>query len=254
MLTYSYLCNMNWNIVHIEETDSTNQWLKDYVARQEQGLEASAANIVVVARNQIAGRGCGTNTWESEPGKNLTFSMLIHPESLPANRQFYISEVTSVAICEMLENYLHRRVEVKWPNDIYVGDKKICGMLIENTLQGNSIKNSIIGIGVNVNQQVFRSDAPNPVSMWQLTGHEAALEELMKAFLLAFETVLSRKTASNDYWERLYRRTGQHEFRDKAGLFLAEISRIHPDGRLVLKDDKGQERCYAFKEVQFELR
>ena len=152
---------MEYKIIYIEETDSTNRWLKAH----------GEGTMVVVADYQTAGKGCGTNSWESERGKNLTFSMLIHPTDIPASQQFRITEVVSVALCEVLERYLltvpelaalDRRslatngtqegLSIKWPNDIYMGDKKICGVLIENRLQGNVIVDSIIGIGLNVNQ------------------------------------------------------------------------------------------------------
>ena len=137
---------MDFKIVHIDETDSTNRWLKDYPLPLPAGED-----VVVVADYQTAGKGCGSNAWESERGKNLTFSMLIHPEGIPANEQFRITEVVSVALCETLEPYIKKKVEIKWPNDVYVGDRKICGILIENRLQGSVIKDSIIGIGLNVN-------------------------------------------------------------------------------------------------------
>ena len=121
---------MNWKIIHIDETDSTNQWLKDH-------CDGVPDALVVVADYQTAGRGCGTNTWESERGKNLLFSLLIHPSDIAANEQFRITESVSVALCQTLQAYINNRVEIKWPNDIYVGDKKICGILIENRLQGN---------------------------------------------------------------------------------------------------------------------
>ena len=166
---------MDFRIIHIEETDSTNRWLK----------ENGEGTMVVVADYQTAGKGCGTNSWESERGKNLTFSMLIHPTDIPASQQFRITEVVSVALCEVLERYLltvpelAEGLSIKWPNDIYRGDKKICGVLIENRLQGNVIVDSIIGIGLNVNQTEFVSDAPNPVSLRQLLGREIDREALL---------------------------------------------------------------------------
>ena len=144
-----YLCGqfMDYKVIHIDETDSTNRWLRSFVSVD------NIKTVVVTAEYQTAGKGCGTNSWESERGKNLTFSMLIHPKDIPANQQFHITEVVSVALCMTLEPYIYNKVEIKWPNDIYVGDKKICGMLIENRLQGSEIKDSIIGIGLNVNQK-----------------------------------------------------------------------------------------------------
>ena len=176
---------MDFKVIHIDETDSTNRWLRDYALSQPEG------DYVVVSEYQTAGRGCGTNSWESERGKNLTFSLLIHPTEITADCQFRISEAVSLALCETLDGYVtDRQVSVKWPNDIYVDDCKICGMLIENRLRGRLMTDSIIGIGLNVNQREFFSDAPNPVSLVQLLGHEVALEPLLQAFLQKLEPML----------------------------------------------------------------
>lgn len=238
---------MDFRIIHIEETDSTNRWLK----------ENGEGTMVVVADYQTAGKGCGTNSWESERGKNLTFSMLIHPTDIPASQQFRITEVVSVALCEVLERYLltvpelAEGLSIKWPNDIYVGDKKICGVLIENRLQGNVIVDSIIGIGLNVNQTTFLSDAPNPVSLRQLLGREIDREALLHDFLETLETVSSSETTYSAYRNKLFRLGKQAVFLDKAGRFEGTIQDVETDGRLLIRDLSGQERRYAFKEVQF---
>lgn len=232
---------MDFKVVHIDETDSTNHWLKAH----------GEGTMVVVADFQTAGKGCGSNSWESERGQNLTFSMLIHPEALEARAQFRITEVVSVALCNTLERYIYKEVDIKWPNDIYVGDQKICGILIENRLQGSVIKDSIIGIGLNVNQQAFLSDAPNPVSMWQLTGQETNREALLEAFLQAFNEAWESETISMAYRQRLYRREGYHAFCDKDGRFEAKLRNVLNDGMLVLEDREGQRRNYAFKEIKY---
>jgi BirA family biotin operon repressor/biotin-[acetyl-CoA-carboxylase] ligase len=236
---------MEWKIIHIDETDSTNSWLRKGLTTDEQ----SDANMVVWAEYQTAGRGCGTNRWESERGKNLTFSVAIHPKELPATQQFHISMAVSLAICEALEQYIGD-VSIKWPNDIYWRNGKIGGILIENTLKGSSIMESIIGVGLNVNQRVFKSDAPNPVSMWQICEHETDREALLKEILEAFERILDSKIREQ-YLSKLYRRKGYHPYADKEGAFMAEIVTVEDDGHLVLHDDNGKERRYAFKEVQF---
>ena len=235
---------MDFAIIHIDETDSTNRWLK----------ENGGDTMVVVTDYQTAGKGCGTNSWESERGKNLTFSILIHPAGLLAKEQFRITEVVSVAMCKTLQSYLDDRVEIKWPNDIYVGDKKICGILIENRLQGQEIKDCIIGIGLNVNQTVFRSDAPNPVSLRQLTGEETDLHGLLMAFLDCFDKEFNSKTTCFDYREILYKKGKDSLYKDKTSCFIARLMDVLPDGRLLLLDKEGQERTYAFKEVQFVIK
>ena len=260
-----YLCKqiMDFKIIHIDETDSTNRWLCNNppLLRNNPSLFDDKGRllrendcVVVVADYQTAGRGCGSNTWESERGKNLTFSMLIHPDGLPANEQFHITEVVSVALCETLEAYINNKVEIKWPNDIYVGDRKICGILIENRLQGSVIKDSIIGIGLNVNQCVFLSDAPNPVSLYQLTGQETDRDALLQQFLTAVGRVAASSTVSEDYRARLYRKDIAAPYEDSSGRFMATLMDVEPDGRLVLQDEAGQEHTYAFKEVQFVIK
>ena len=240
---------MEYQIIHIDETDSTNRWLK------ENGGEAA---MVVVAEYQTAGKGCGTNSWESERGKNLTFSVLIHPTEIPASRQFLISEIVSVALCETLEPYLkplesREPLRIKWPNDIYYGDRKLCGILIENRLQGSTFKDSIIGIGINVNQEVFLSDAPNPVSLRQILGREINRETLLNEFLQRFkETFLCEaETVSTKYRSLLYRKDGFYEYEDAKGRFQAKVLNVLNDGHLVLLDTEGTARIYAFKEVSY---
>ena len=231
---------MEWKIVHIDETDSTNRWLR------EQGGEE---NVVVWADYQTAGRGCGTNHWESERGKNLTFSMLLHPHDVPAQKQFRISRAISLAICKALGQHIGD-LSIKWPNDIYWRDGKIGGILIEVTLQGNKVKDCIIGIGLNINQRVFRSDAPNPVSMWQICEQETDCEQLLQEILQAFQEYMC-KSNKDEYQSMLYRRKGFHPYADKDGAFMAEIIDVEDDGHLLLRDDNGQLRRYAFKEVTF---
>ena len=252
---------MEWKIIHIDETDSTNRWLKAKAQEAEAlGLkprslrvEASnpkdSENSVCWADFQTAGRGCGTNRWESERGKNLLFSILIHPTELAATNQFHISMAVSLAICEALGQYIGD-LSIKWPNDIYWRNGKICGMLIENTLQGSTIKESIIGVGLNVNQRTFHSDAPNPVSLWQISGLETDREQLLNDILHCLEHYLYQDIKAQ-YRSLLYRRQGYHPYADQDGAFMAEIINVEDDGHLLLRDDSGNDRRYAFKEVQF---
>ena len=210
----------------------------------------------MVADFQTAGRGCGTNSWESERGKNLTFSLRLHPADLPANCQFVVSMANALALKRALDGYVDG-ISIKWPNDIYWRDRKICGTLIETTLKGNRVGECIIGTGINVNQQVFLSDAPNPVSLFQILGHEVPVEEVMEAVLDALDEELTAVLhgAAGETRERyhasLYRRQGFHAYRDARGLFEAEILEVEDDGHLILRDRKGCVRSYAFKEVEF---
>lgn len=230
---------MEWKITHISETDSTNRWLKEY----------GAGEMVVTTDYQTAGRGCGSNTWESERGKNLLFSVMIHPMAMPAARQFHISMAFSLAICEALGQHIGD-VSIKWPNDIYWRNGKICGILIENTLQGAFVKDSIIGVGLNVNQRTFKSNAPNPVSLWQICEREFDREQLLGDILRCFEHYWGQEVRQQ-YQSMLFRRKGFHPYVDKNGAFMAEIIDVGDGGHLLLRDDNGQKRRYAFKEVSF---
>jgi BirA family biotin operon repressor/biotin-[acetyl-CoA-carboxylase] ligase len=205
--------------------------------------------MVVWADFQTAGRGQGSNRWESERGKNLLFSMLLHPYGVRAHRQFRISMAISLAICKALGQHIGH-LSIKWPNDIYWRDGKIGGILIENTLQGNSVKDCIIGIGLNVNQRVFLSNAPNPVSLWQISEQETDCEQLLHDILEAFQDYLG-KYNNDEYLSMLYRRKGFHPYSDKDGPFMAELVDVEDSGHLLLRDDDGKERRYAFKEVTF---
>lgn len=232
---------MEWEIIHIAETDSTNRWLR------ERGGEG---DMVVVADYQTAGKGQGTNSWESERGKNLLFSVLYYPQRIPANRQFHISMAVSLAIADALGEHIGD-VSIKWPNDIYWRNAKICGILIENRLLGQTIRDSIIGVGVNVNQRQFHSNAPNPVSLWQIHGHETDRELLLQSILDKFTLYINKKEIKTQYLHQLYRRKGFHPYADREGSFMAEIVDVEDDGHLLLCDDNGQQRRYAFKEVSF---
>lgn len=245
--------NLSPRIIRLAEARSTNTSLREWLAR-----ERLPEGSVLIAENQVAGRGQIGNVWESEKGKNLTFSLILYPDCLLANRQFFISQIASLSVKETLASYVEG-VSVKWPNDIYWKDRKICGMLIENDLSGSYLYSSIIGIGINVNQAVFRSEAPNPVSLRQITGQEYDKEEILRRFLSLFYSyylaLLQEKFdfIRQRYLSALYRGTGYHSYRDEHGTFEACIDHIEPTGHLVLQLRDGTCRSYAFKEVSYIL-
>lgn len=257
-------------ILHFNELTSTNSYLRENLGGMPQ-------YAVVTAGFQTAGRGQRGNGWESEEGCNLLFSMLYYPpEWLHPSRQFQISKAVSLAVAETVDRLLegsdHPEICIKWPNDIYVGDHKIAGILIENALQSSdSIAHSVIGIGLNINQREFHSDAPNPVSAIHFTGRETALED---AALLLRDTLISRlsrlaaETLDDDYRSRLWRRAGFHRYisrvasstpaptalreGDTAGcgdIFEGEIVEVASDGPITLKLRSGELRVFNFKEI-----
>ena len=235
---------MDWEIIHIDETDSTNNWLELHKRNRP-----FCVKTAVWTDYQTAGRGCGTNSWESERGKNLLFSLMIHPQEIAVTRQFHISMAISLALCEAVGQHIGD-LSIKWPNDIYWRNGKIAGILIENRIQGHVIKDCIIGVGLNVNQRQFQSPAPNPVSMWQICEHETAREPLLHAILQAFDKYMEQDIRQQ-YLSKLYRRKGFHPYADQNGAFMAELKDVEDDGHLLLCDEAGRERRYAFKEVSF---
>ncbi len=158
------------NFLLLEEVDSTNSYVAVHAAELED-------MTMVIADSQTAGRGQRGNSWESEQGKNLTFTLLYKPQGIAPREQFAISEAAALAVADFLVES-GMEAKVKWPNDIYAGDRKISGILIEHALMGQTIQHTRIGIGLNVNQREFRSDAPNPVSMVQLLGSESDISRV----------------------------------------------------------------------------
>jgi len=217
---------------------------------------------LVVAESQTAGRGQQGNSWESEDGKNIVFSLLCHPDFVRPAEQFLLSQCMALSIQRVLQEAISKsgkddEVTVKWPNDIYVGEKKISGTLIECDLLGKNISNCIIGVGININQVTFVSDAPNPVSLAQICGkefdREAILEDIIREFNRTYDIVRfgGAEKIRASYRMVLYRRSGFHRFSDVRGEFMAEIANIEPTGHLVLRFENGNSVRYEFKEVRF---
>ena len=238
--------------IELAETTSTNSFLATLCDKQQ------VADLTCAYTSyQSAGRGQRGNHWESEAGKNLLFSFALYPH-LEAHKQFLLSQVTALALHEVLSEEAEG-ITIKWPNDIYWRDRKLCGTLIENDLTGLYVSRSISGTGVNLNQTTFVSDAPNPVSLIQITGKRYDIKNMLQRILLrvAFYYDLLREgdeqTIARRYKNALYRKDGFHTYKDAIGTFRARIADIEPIGKLVLEDESGNRREYMFKEVSFIL-
>ena len=263
--------------IDLDTVSSTNTFLSSYEAPEKEDM------ILVTAEQQTAGRGQQGNTWESEARKNLLFSILVRPSTLPSARMFVLSEAIALSIREAIAHELSRgemeEVCVKWPNDIYVGDCKIAGILIENTLAGQHIERSIIGCGVNILQRTFRflkcqatkvertdsqfTDSqmvPTPISLANIKPYtdtsmrERVLENIMRTFKRRYSEIQAGEYDGiyAEYLSHLYHREGLHGYCDANGTFLATIDGVEPDGHLLLRDSEGQQRRYAFKEVHLQ--
>ena len=241
---------MEEKIIRLKEIDSTNRFLRELKDEQEDEI------VVAVADFQTAGKGQGSHTWESEAGKNLLFSIKVHPRWVPVRQQFLLSMAGAIAIKEALETYVDG-ITLKWPNDVYWNDKKISGTLIETSIDSKGIKTCIFGIGINVNQEAFHSDAPNPVSLRQILGHEVDRDELLQKVIdgfIRYYELLRRADymdVSGIYHLSLYRRKGFHRYEDADGDFEGAFVEVEDDGHLILHDKQGVIRSYSFGEVKF---
>lgn len=250
------ICN-SFPLIQLDETDSTNRYLV-----QQCDTQKVDEYTTVCADFQTAGKGQRGNRWESERGKNLMFSLVLYPTFLEAHRQFLLSQIAALSVKEELDRWT-TGISIKWPNDIYWQEKKICGLLIENELAGRDIARCIIGIGLNINQEIFRSDAPNPVSLKQITGQEHDRKLILSGIVKRLQTYYQELKGTEAeqaiadittrYDQALFRRKGWHLYEDQQGVFKARLLRVEEDGRFMLQDEEGKERGYLFKEVQYVL-
>ncbi|MDR2126656.1 MAG: biotin--[acetyl-CoA-carboxylase] ligase [Prevotellaceae bacterium] len=239
-----------YKILWYGETESTNDLAHDAIGKNE------ADRTVFVADNQTKGRGQRNNSWESEPSKNLTFSLVLYPDFLKVGEQFLLSKAISVATVDLLREQ-GLSAKIKWPNDIYAGDKKITGILIENNITGNRIASSIIGVGLNVNQRIFVSDAPNPTSISIELDKEFDRKMLLKRLLVLFDrrykslAMNDCKQIEKDYFSYLYRNDGFYLYASGGNKFSAKITGISNIGELLLETENGERRKFGFKEIAF---
>lgn len=238
-------------IYHFDKLASTND---------EAAKPTYAEGDIVWADVQSAGRGQRGHKWESREGENITFSAIFEPTFLPATKQFLLSEVVALAVVDALR-YYGVGARIKWTNDIYVGDRKLAGILIEHKLSGVNISRTIAGIGLNVNQLEFSEDLPNPVSMRQITRLELdcreVLERVAEKLMERYEMLRrgEEQQLQADYHELLYRRDALHwYFLPDGKAFRGTIRGVEPSGALIVENEKGEQRSYLFKEIEFSVK
>jgi BirA family biotin operon repressor/biotin-[acetyl-CoA-carboxylase] ligase len=238
-------------IITVKSAASTNDLLKALM--ENEYVEEGA---VISTEEQTAGKGQRGNSWESEAGKNLTFSILFYPTFLPLSKQFLLSKAVALGVRDALSDYLED-VRIKWPNDIYHGSGKLAGILIENTLKGNEYAAAIAGIGLNVNQEKFVSNAPNPLSMKQITGSDypldILLDQIVGAIMNRYEALKGgvEEEISTQYFDALYRNNGFYPYLDSERFFKAKIVSVENSGIMRLETGSGEIRDYSFKEVEY---
>lgn len=237
-----------FEVLEYEEVVSTNTLAEELPEKDLKDKQ------VVLTWRQTQGRGQVGNSWESAPERNISMTVIFRPEKLDAGKQFAISMVIALGCLDFIGKYITGG-SVKWPNDVYVGGRKISGILIEHRIAGAYIRTSLCGIGVNINQEEFLSDAPNPVSLTQLTGKkiplQQALAELLDCIGHRYDSVMDYAALEKDFRQSMYRGKGIYNWEDADGCFRASIKGIDEYGQLVLMDTLGCERIYGFKEVKF---
>lgn len=251
-------------LIHLPSVDSTNNFAKEHIANSN-----PIDGTVILADEQFAGRGQIGNTWATEPNKNLTFSIIYNTSFLKTSEQFYLNIAVSLGIWSALKTALSSEITVnhelnqwdvviKWPNDILVNQKKICGILIENTIYGTFLKHSVIGIGININQTNF-PNAPNACSLAQLIEHDYDRLTFFETLLVSIEhyffKLRERKFASlkQQYLEHLFLLNQPATFqRGNDTSFLGTIIGIDEYGRLLIQHESGID-AFAFKEIAYQL-
>jgi BirA family biotin operon repressor/biotin-[acetyl-CoA-carboxylase] ligase len=235
------------HLIHLPICHSSNAFAHEMLSDGK-----ATDGSVVITSEQTAGKGQRGNSWEAEPGKNLTFSVIIKP-GIQIGQQFWLNIISSLAVYNLLTKYLGNKVKVKWPNDIYYEDQKICGILIQNFIKGTDIENSIIGIGLNVNQIKF--EEPKAISMATVCEQQFPLQSVLDDLLEQLEHSLAQlhlgnlKELKSQYMSELYWFQEQHLFKSEE-LFTGTIIGIDDSGLLHIKTDEG-EKYFNFKEVVF---
>ena len=239
-------------IIVLTKVDSTNNYLKNSLSK----FEPLPHGTVILAEDQYAGRGQRDSKWQAEPGKNLTFSLLLHTSDLIIANQFYLNKAVSIAINEVIRQIIGPAVKIKWPNDIYVNDNKIGGVLIENIVRGSSWKYAIVGIGINVNQQNFPDNIKNVTSISNLLHADYKLPALLSALCSSIdnwhEALKAGKLHLIDetYRHSLYRFNEAHLFEAEGEVFQGRIIDVNALGLLHVLTVHGT-KTFRLKEIRF---
>jgi BirA family biotin operon repressor/biotin-[acetyl-CoA-carboxylase] ligase len=245
---------IKYNIIEIDETESTNRFVSEMISTT--GL---AEGTVISAKFQLAGKGAGDNSWESEAGKNLLISIILKPEFLSLHNQFMLNIIASLGVHDMIAQLCGNAaaIKIKWPNDIYAENKKIAGMLVENAIMGDTFMYTILGIGLNINQEIFVSDAPNPVSLKNITGKEYDLKECLSLLCSKIDKrykqlkEMQYNKLSAEYLSSLYRKGEDAKYIYKEQVISAVIIGVSDEGKLILKTPNNELIKCDFKEIEF---
>lgn len=238
--------------IHFFDTlESTNLYAQEGIKNKK-----IISNCTIAAKFQSSGKGQRSSKWMSKHGENLLFSLVLFHKNIYVDQAFYISKITSLALQEFLSNMTEGQVKIKWPNDLYIGRRKVAGILIENNILGNKINTSVIGIGLNVNQSVFEPSI-NATSIFLESGQTYNLTELLESFIeyfrkwLKFYQTGEKKIISKKYISQLYGMGERRNFMDEDGIFNGKIIYVEENGQIRLRKENGFQKIYDVKEIQF---
>ncbi len=240
-------------VIHLPRLDSTNKFAIDFISKNK-----PSEGTVISTDNQQEGRGQIGSVWESQAYKNITLSVILYPKFLNVREQFALNRISSIAVFRLIKEYLPKKeVKIKWPNDIYVGHRKIAGILIQNAIHGQGIQSSVIGLGININQKRFYSNAPNPTSLQLESGENFKIKQLSAALCEYLEEAYLKlkqqqyEELDQFYQYHLYQRNVSCKFVTKDNeIFEGKIKGVDPSGRLCIKKS-GELVYFNFKEVSF---
>lgn len=244
-------CKQKFDIITLPQTNSTQTYI----------IEADKKNplseySVVYTDNQVAGRGQGTHSWESEMGKDICFSLVLTPKTISVSEQFFITQIISLAVVDTLVEYGLKDVKIKWPNDIYVKEKKICGMLVQNNIIGNQIVKTFIGIGINVNQSIFHF-APNPTSIFLERGKQndlrKVLNDTLQHIFIRYQQLNDNqtKTIQDEYLSLLLFKNSWRNYIYNDKYIYAQILTTNSFGHLILQTDDNEIITAELRELKF---
>jgi BirA family biotin operon repressor/biotin-[acetyl-CoA-carboxylase] ligase len=242
---------MTFNIIYLNQVEST----QSYIIEQDKGSKMKEFTVFCTF-NQTMGKGQGEHKWESEKGKNISFSLLVRPKFILPSEQFVLTQIASLSVVDMLKKYIKDEVYIKWPNDIYVKKNKICGMLVQNNVIGNEFLGVYFGIGINVNQKNF-SFAPNPTSIAMETNKEYDLDVILNEFLSCFERRYNQLQQKNieqlkkEYLSLLLYRNIIKHYIYKGEEIEAKIKDVNEYGYLIMTTKQGKNLVCEMKELQF---
>lgn len=243
----------NWQkIIELDSVDSTNNYTSN-ILNQEKLPEGT----IICTKVQTAGKGLGSNTWESENGKNLLFSLILYPDFIEIKDQFLLSKAIALGISEYCDTKI-TGINIKWPNDIYYKQQKLAGILIENSIKGTRIERSIIGIGLNINQEKYISDAPNPISLKQITDDNFEITkelELLREHIQTFYNKLKSDLYSLNilYTKRMFRFNQFNLFKTNSGIEELKIVGVNEFGYLQTISKLNEKKEFDLKEIEFIL-